>query len=147
MTRAGRKSRHTIPYHTILLGASFVVAIAVVNCPVRHLSEADRRDHSGIAHLSSLLVRENKNSESSFRQYHHLYKLPKSLKIAAIGARATNSQFVPHTDVLADKNAAPCTNGRNAKAAPQRCMERPKSGWGRSCWSGRDRLAGSLRCG
>ena len=37
-------------------------------------------------------------------------------------------QESPHTDVLADKNAAPCTNGRNAKAAPQRCMERPKSG-------------------
>jgi hypothetical protein len=42
--------------------------------------------------------------------------------------RKSKQQIRPHTDVLADKNAAPCTNGRNAKAAPQRCMERPKSG-------------------
>jgi len=55
---------------------------------------------------------------------------------------AANDGLVPHTDVLADKNAAACTNGRNAKAALRRWLMDRKAGLGRSCWSGRDRLAG-----
>jgi hypothetical protein len=51
---------------------------------------------------------------------------------AAIGASVVNWRFVRHSRRPAGENAVHCTNGRNAKAAPQCQTDRRVAGKGRS---------------